>query len=151
MAANRNVTIDYYNELFFIREQEIERLKTDNTSINRFVVSEAILKCLQLLDACFGNNSKLYTDGIFISNPKIRFKNKKDVKFSTNKIGKEYVTDSRLVYFEKCYRENMTFEDYKIKKGRGCIYIGQAGSGKTTKLCQMVMEAKKSISIIIHK
>ena len=79
MAANRNVTIDYYNDLFLIREQEIERLKTDNTSINRFVVSEAILKCLQLLDSCFGKDSKLYsynTDGIFISNPKMKFKNK---------------------------------------------------------------------------
>ena len=107
MAAKRNVTIYYYNELFLIREQEIERLKTDNTSVNRFVVSEAILKCLQLLDACFGKDSKLYsynTDGIFITNPKIRF-----------------------------------------KKGKGCIYIGQAGSGKTTKLCQMVMEAKNPL------
>ena len=82
MADNRNVTIDYYNELFLIREQEIERLKSDNTSINRFVVSEAILKCLQLLDSCFSKDSKLFsynTDGIFISNPKIRFKNKKDI------------------------------------------------------------------------
>ena len=104
MAYNRNVTIDYYDDLFLIREQEIERLKSDNTSVNRFVVSEAILKCLQLLDSCFGQDSKLYsynTDGIFISNPKTILKNKKDIKFSTKTIGKAYVTDSSLSYFEK--------------------------------------------------
>ena len=28
------------------------------------------------------------------------FKNKKDVKFSTNKIGKAYMTDNELLYFE---------------------------------------------------
>lgn len=59
---------------------------------------------------CHGQNSVLYgynTDGIYISNPKKLFKNKKDVKFSTNKIGKAYMTDNELLYFEKHYRENM--------------------------------------------
>lgn len=37
LAANRNVTIDHYYDLFLIRGQKIERLKCDNTSINRFV------------------------------------------------------------------------------------------------------------------
>ena len=69
----------------------------------------------------------------------------KEIKFSTKKIGKAYVTDSRLAYFEKCYCENMTFEDYKTKKGKGFIFIGQARSGKTTKLCQMVVEAKNPL------
>ena len=59
MAQNSNVTIDYYNDLYLIREQEIERLKSDNTSINRFVISEAILKCLQLIEACYSKDSKL--------------------------------------------------------------------------------------------
>ena len=127
-----------------IKEREVEHLKSDNTSINRFVVSEAILKCLQLLEACHGKDSKLYsynTDGIFISNPKIKFKNKKDMKLGTKKIGKAYITDSSLSYFEKHYRENMTFNDYNTKKSKGCIFTGQAGSGKTTKLCQMVKDA----------
>ena len=144
MADNRNVTIDYYNDLFLIREQEVERLKSNNTGINRFVVSEAILKCLRLLEACHGKDSKLYsysTDGIFISNPKIKFKNKKNIKFSTKKIGKAYITDSSLLYFEKHYRENMKFNDYNTKRGKGCIFTGQEGSGKTTKLCQMVKDA----------
>lgn len=41
--------------------------------INMFVVSEAVLKCLQLIELCHGQNSVLYgynTDGIYISNPK---------------------------------------------------------------------------------
>ena len=59
MAQNSNVTVDYYNDLYLIREKEIERLKSDNTSINRFVISEAILKCLQLIEACYSKDSKL--------------------------------------------------------------------------------------------
>lgn len=88
MADNRNVRIDYYSDLYLIREQIVERLISDNTSINRFVVLEAILKCLQLLEACYSKDNTLYsynTDGIFISNPKIIFKNKKYIKVNTKK------------------------------------------------------------------
>ena len=111
---------------------------------------EAILKCLQLLEACHGKDSTLdgyNTDGIYISNPKMTFRDKKDIKFSTKKIGKAYVTDSVLSYFEKHYRENIIYEDYNIKIDKGCIFTGQAGSGKTTKPCQMV----KDSSAVIHK
>ena len=68
------------------------------------------------------------------------FKNKKDVKFNTKKIGKAYVTDSELLYFEKHYRENLDYDSYKVENGKGCIFNGKAVSGKTTKLCQMIME-----------
>ena len=87
--------------------------------------------------------SKLYaynTDGLFIQNPEIRFKNKKDVKFKTKYIGKAFETNSELVYFEKKYRENLNMDDYKIENGKGIIYTGCAGSGKTTKICDMVKE-----------
>ena len=60
-----------------IREQKVNRIFSDHTSINRFDVSEAILKCLQLIETCHGKDSILYgynTDGIYITNPK------KDVK-----------------------------------------------------------------------
>ena len=111
MVEKRNVTIDHYNNILLIREQQqIERIFSDNTSINRFVVSEAILKCLQLIHACYGENSVLYsvnTDGMFISNPKINFKNKKDVRFKKSRIGNAYVTDSKLCCFEKHYRDDM--------------------------------------------
>ena len=147
-AEGKNVTIDHHNEIYLIREQKIDRIFSDHTSINRFVVSEAILKCLLLIETCHNEESVLYgynTDGIYISNPKKSFRNKKDVKFSSKKIGKAYVADSKLVYFEKHFRENMDTSDYKIETGRGCMYTGQAGSGKTTKLCKMVQEAKKNL------
>lgn len=104
-----------------IKEQACERIFSDNTSINRFVVSEAILKCLQLIESCHGKESTLYgynTDGIYISNPIMKFRNKKDVKFSTKKIGKAYITDSMLTYFEKHYRDNMNIDDYEVKPGK---------------------------------
>ena len=148
LAECKNVTIDHHNGIYLIREQKIDRIFSDHTSINRFVVSEAILKCLQLIETCHGEDSVLYsynTDGIYISNPKVSFKNKKDVKFNTKKIGRAFVTDSELVYFEKHFRENMDMTDYKIETGRGCIYNGQAGSGKTTKLCKMVQDAKNPL------
>lgn len=148
MAEGKNMTIDKFNEMYLIREQQINRILSDNMSINMFVVSEAVLKCLQLIELCHGQNSVLYgynTDGIYISNPKKLFKNKKDVKLSTNKIGKAYMTDNELLYFEKHYRENMNVLDYKCVNGKGIIFNGQAGSGKTTKLCEMVKNTKNPI------
>ena len=73
MAEGKNMTIDKFNEMCLIREQQINRILSDNMSINMFVVSEAVLKCLQLIELCHGQNSVLYgynTDGIYISNPK---------------------------------------------------------------------------------
>ena len=154
LSEGKNVTVDHHEGIFMIREQNIERIFSDHTSINRFVVSEAILKCLQLINTCHGEDSVLCgynTDGIYITNPKVQFKNKKDVKFSTKRIGRAYVTDSELVYFEKHYRENMDVSDYKSETGKGCIYNGQAGSGKTTKLCKMVQETERPLVFIIHQ
>ncbi|XP_068692731.1 uncharacterized protein [Montipora foliosa] len=144
----RNIVIDSYNEIYLIKEQKCERLFSDNTSVNRFVVSQAILKCLELLRKCYGEKSALYaynTDGIFITNPRVILENKKDVVFDIKNIGKAYITDSPLCYFERHYRENMNFDSYKAQKGEGCMYNGQAGSGKTTKLCKMVKETEKPI------
>lgn len=49
LAEGKNITIDNYKDLFLIREQSVEPIFSDNTSINRFVISEAILHCLQLI------------------------------------------------------------------------------------------------------
>ena len=147
MAEGKNVTVEEFDGIFLVREQTVERKFSDHTSINRFVVSEAILKCLLLIRDCFGKDSVLYgynTDGIYITNPKKSYKNKKDVKFSTKKIGRAYVTDSVLVYFEKHFRENMVELD-EVEFGRGMIYNGQAGSGRTTKLCEKVFQAENPI------
>ena len=90
MAEGKNVTIDHHNGIYLVREQKIDRIFSDHTSINRFVVSEAILKCLQLIETCHGKDSVLYgynTDGIYISNPKVLFKNKKErqVQYQENR------------------------------------------------------------------
>ena len=69
MAENKNVIIDHDNGIYLIREQKIDRIFSDHTSINRFVVSESILKCLQLIERCHSEDSILYgynTDGIYI-------------------------------------------------------------------------------------
>ena len=76
--------------------------------------------------------------------PKIRFKNKKDIKFKTKYIGRAFETDSELVYFEKKYRENLNMDDYKIENGSKEKFItGCAGSGKTTRICEMIKDCKK--------
>ena len=147
MSEGRNVTVDHFGEIFLIKEQKCERIFSDHTSVNRFVVSTSILRLLQLIRDCRQSDSKLYgynTDGIFITNPK-KLKHKKDVKFETKNIGKAYVTNTKLVYFEKKYRENIDYESYEVKKGEGCIFNGQAGSGKTTKLCEMVSETENPL------
>ena len=66
MLQKRNLTIDHYYGFYMIREQKVDRLFSDNTRIYRFVVSEAILKCFQLIDCCYSEDSVLHgynTDG----------------------------------------------------------------------------------------
>ena len=54
LAAGKKISIDNYKnsltnqEMFPVRERQTERIFSDNTSINRFVVSQAILSCLNL-------------------------------------------------------------------------------------------------------
>ena len=88
LSEGKNVTIDYHNGIFMIREQQIDRVFSDHTSINRFVISESILKLLQLMFTCHGKDSVIYgynTDEIYITNPKKTFRNKQHVKFKTKK------------------------------------------------------------------
>lgn len=58
LSEGKNVIIDRYNDTHLIHEQMSERLFSVNTSINRFVVSQAILKCLQLIWDCMAVNPK---------------------------------------------------------------------------------------------
>ena len=104
LAQGKDITIDQFHDKFLIRKQQIERIFPDNTSINRFVVSEAILKCLQLIFDCYGKNSVLYsvnTDGFFTTTPVKNFKNKRDIKFKPKYIRRPFMTDSKLCYFVK--------------------------------------------------
>ena len=68
MTEKKNVTVDHHEGLYLVREQKVERIFSDNTSVNRFVVSQAILKLLQLIYTCHGKDSVLRgynTDGFF--------------------------------------------------------------------------------------
>ncbi len=148
LNERKNITISNYNDIFLIKETKIERLFSDHTSINRFVISGAILKCLKLLDKCYDDESKIIsinTDGILIQNPRVLFKHKKDVKFDIKCIGKPFVTESRFSYFEKKSRDNIDITEYKDVLGEGVIYSGNAGFGKTTKLCNMVTKEDKPL------
>ena len=160
LAENHDVVIDSYQnpntkqELYLIRERQIERIFSDNTSINRFVISQSILKCLNMLhdNASHDNDgngiSQVYainTDGVFMTSPKNQYPNKKDVKFTTDSIGQIFQTDSPAVYFEKYYRENFDPDNYPDYVGDGAIYYGGAGCGKTYRFCQKVLAADDSI------
>ena len=154
LVGGRDIFIDSYKnastkqEQFPIRERTIERNFSDNTSINRFVISQAILQCLNLIYDDWTNESELYsvnTDGIHMTDPKKQYPNKKDVKFETKNIGSVYTTDSMPVYFEKHYRENFDSSNYTDYVGGGCIYYGAAGCGKTTKLVKLATKATNPV------
>lgn len=96
-----NVIIDKFEDIFLVREQKIERILSDHTSINRFVISNSILQCLALLKENWTEHSELYsinTDGFYMTNPKYKYKNKADVKFNAKNIGKPFITVSRPNY-----------------------------------------------------
>ena len=42
----------------------------------------------------------------------------------------------------------MDTSDYKIESGKGCIFNGQADSGKTHRLCKMVIETRCASSTV---
>ena len=116
LSENRDVTTGSYqnpmtkNELYLISECQIERILSDNTSINRFVISQAILKCLIMMKDNVTKDSAVYsvnTDGIFITNPKHQYPDKKGVEFDVDQIGKVLETYSSAVYFEKHCRETL--------------------------------------------
>ena len=160
LAENRDVVIDSYQnpnskqELFLVRERHIQRIFSDNTSINRSVISQGILKCLNMMcknwsHAGNGNSiRKIYainTDGIFVTNPRKQHPNKKDAKFDISHIGKTFQTDSPATCFEKQYRENFNPDNYTDYVGNGAIYYGVAGCCKTYRLCKMASEAENPI------
>lgn len=102
LAENRDVTIDSYQnpntkqQAFSIRERQIKRIISDNTSINRFVISGAILKCLNLLAKNCSHN---------------KYQNKKDVEFDVSHVGQTFIKDSLATCFEKHYRENIDIDN----------------------------------------
>ena len=160
LAENRDVMIDSYQnpntkqELYLIRKRKIERIFSDNTSINRFVISQAILKCLNIIWDNWSHDENgnyviefyaINTEGIFMTNPKHKYPNKKDVEFDVEHIGKIFQTDTPATYFEKRYGENFNPDNYTDYVGNGAIYCGGAGCGKTYRLCKKASEAQNPI------
>ena len=148
LSEGNNLSINKYNDTYLLKEQKCERLFQDNTSINRFVVSQSILKTLKLINKCCDDQSKLIsinTDGFNVLNPRILFKHKKDVQFDTSHIGKPFVTEANYSYIEKHYRPNIDISEFESIQGNGVIYNGVPGSGKTMTLCELVMKCKNPI------
>ena len=68
LIDKKSVSIDNFENLYLVREQKIERILSDHTSINRFVISGSILQCLSLLKRNWTEQSELFsinTDGFF--------------------------------------------------------------------------------------
>ena len=74
LANGKKISIDSHKnsytdkELYLVRERQTERIFSDNSSINRFAVSQAILSCLNLIYDNWTDESQLYsinTDGVF--------------------------------------------------------------------------------------
>lgn len=152
MAERKNVTADNYNRVYLVKEQSCERIFSDNTSVNRFAISEALLQCLRLIEANCGEGSQLVaynTDGIYITKPVMKLKNTKDQDFKPKMIGKAFKTDSVPIYFEKHFWENINLDYYEKEKGKGKIFNGQAGSGKPYRLCGIVSNTKELLVVAI--
>lgn len=149
-----NVIIDKFKDIFLVREQKIERILADHTSINRFVISRSILQCLEKLDKNWTDKSVLYginTDGFFITTPRFNYKNKSDVKFNVNHIGKAFKTNSKFSYFDKHYRENLDYDSFTdMISETGKLPYGKAGCGKTSQLCQLIYENKENAILLSH-
>ena len=149
-----NVIIDKFQDIFLVHEQKIERILSDHTSINRFVISNSILQCLALLKENWTEHSELYsinTDGFYMTNPKYKYKMKANVKFNVKNIGKPFVTVGQPNYFEKHYRENLDYDSYTDKISQnGKIYYGQAGCGKSTQLSQLIYENAQNALLLSH-
>ena len=54
------------------------------------------------------------------------------------------------MYFEKHFRENIDIKEYYMVNGKGIIFNGQAGSGKTTKLCEMVLNTQNPLVLSLQ-
>ena len=140
--------------MYLIREQKIDRILSDHTSIDRFIISQSILQCLQLLKKNWTEHSELHsinTDGFYITDPKYSYKNKADVIFEVKYIGKPFVTNGQPNYFDKHYRENLDYESFTDKISKtGRIYYGQAGGGKSWRICQLIYENRNKCVVFSY-
>ena len=154
LSDGKNITTDNFEDVYLIREQKIDRILSDHTSINRYVISQSILQCLKLLKNNWTKHSELYsinTDGFYLTNPKYSYKNKGNVKFDVKHIVKPFVTNGQPNYFDKHYRENLDYKSFTDKVSKtGKIYYGQAGCGKSWRICQLIYENRDKCIVFSH-
>ena len=99
MNEKRNITIDHCQDIYLAREQTCQRLNHDNISINRFVVFEASLNFLLLINQCCNTETSYGVIIPMVSTFLIQGfcsrikKNKRDVEFSVDKIDKPFIVD----------------------------------------------------------
>ena len=155
LTDGKNITIDNFEDLYLIREQKINsRILSDHTSINRYIISLSILQCLHLLKNNWTKHSELYsinTGGFYMTNPKHSYRNKADVKFDVKHIGEPFVTNGTPNYFDKHYCENLDYKSFTGKVSKtGKIYYGQAGCGKSWRICQLIYENRDKCIVFSH-
>ena len=86
-----------------------------------------------------------------MTNPQHSYKYKNEVKFDVKYIGKPFLTNSKPNYFDKHYRGNIDYESYSDKISEsGKIYYGQAGCGKTWRICELIYENKDKCIVLSH-
>lgn len=149
LAEERNVTPDSYKDLFLICEQNGERNFSDNTSINRFVISEAIVRCLKMIHENWTKDSKLYsinTDDFFLWPIFKTHIETKRMSILKSNILASHLKQTRHPHILKNIIERIwLLVTFWIYEGDSCIYYGQAGCGKTTKVVKLALTAKDPI------
>ena len=152
LTDGKNITTDNFEYVYLIRERKIDRILSDHTSINRYIISQSILQCLALLKQNWTEHSELYsinTDGFHLTNPKHSYKNKADVKFEVKHIGVPFITNGAPNYFDKHYRENLDYKSFTDKISQtGKIYYSQAGCGKSSQLWQLIYENRDKCIVL---
>ena len=86
-----------------------------------------------------------------MTNPKHSYRNKADVKFDVKHIGEPFVTNGTPNYFDKHYCENLDYKSFTGKVSKtGKIYYGQAGCGKSWRICQLIYENRDKCIVFSH-
>lgn len=171
--------LNYYNGLYFVKVSSKRRLSQDHCSIYRHVISQSVVNLFELLKQATTEESQVYTvhtDSIMIDkvnpnfNVKITFDQSKQLRSGDLSMfgnSREIMTDHL-----GCYRDEeiklgemltefateLLFDDFKPTplSGKGKVFTGLAGSGKTTKLIDLIIEAqekkeKYAILSLTHK
>lgn len=145
-------------EFYLCRSSTKKRVNSDNTSINRHVISGGIMNLIKSMEKYYidGVNfiSGYNTDSIFIRNKNNSIPIINDVVEEypegcelLNYIGKYMVKDNeKLRNFRTSITKNINMNDYNstYDNSNNKLFIGGGGCGKTHKLITHALESKKN-------